>query len=113
MAMLCRLFWHWVRAAASRTFWTAGRSNPIRMAMIAITTNNSIRVNPRRDLTTASFIAWSFLSARRHENVLWLGRRRPKQYERDTERMFAKSQGIASNPHRNRGHLHPNPDEGF
>src|SRR3954469_15187176 len=43
-----RLFWHLVRAAASRTFWTAGRSRPIRMAMIAITTSNSISVKPRR-----------------------------------------------------------------
>ena len=43
-----RLFWHWVRAAASRTFWTAGRSSPIRIAMMAITTSNSISVNPRR-----------------------------------------------------------------
>src|SRR6516164_8224594 len=38
--MLC------VRAAASRTFWTAGTSRAIRMAMMAITTNNSISVNP-------------------------------------------------------------------
>src|SRR5437763_16515590 len=43
-----RLFWHWARAAASRTFWTAGRSSTIRIAMIAITTNNSISVNPAR-----------------------------------------------------------------
>jgi hypothetical protein len=35
---------HCVRAAASRTFWTAGSSSPIRIAMIAITTSNSIRV---------------------------------------------------------------------
>src|SRR5580700_5154935 len=42
------LFAHLVRAAASRTFWTAGRSRPIRIAMIAITTNNSIRVKARR-----------------------------------------------------------------
>src|SRR5438270_3296835 len=40
-----RLFWHLARAAASRTFWTAGRSRPMRMAMMAITTNSSIRVN--------------------------------------------------------------------
>src|SRR5262245_40077558 len=44
-----RLLTHWVRAAASRTFWTAGKSRPIRMAMIAITTNSSISVKPRRD----------------------------------------------------------------
>src|SRR5438552_5373506 len=43
-----RLFWHWARAAASRTFWTAGTNRPIKMAMMAMTTNNSIRVNPLR-----------------------------------------------------------------
>src|SRR6266851_9384424 len=41
----CRLLLHWMRAAASRTFWTAGNSRPMRMAMIAITTSNSISVN--------------------------------------------------------------------
>src|SRR5438552_1145739 len=35
-----------MRAAASRTFCTAGRSRPIKMAMIAITTSNSISVKP-------------------------------------------------------------------
>ena len=45
-----RLFWHLTRAAASRTFWTAGRSSPMRMAMIAITTNSSMSVNPFRRL---------------------------------------------------------------
>ena len=34
-----------MRAAASRTFWTAGNRSPIKIAMIAITTNNSISVN--------------------------------------------------------------------
>ena len=34
-----------MRAAASRTFCTAGRSRPIRIAMIAMTTSSSIRVN--------------------------------------------------------------------
>src|SRR5215217_8049195 len=48
MPICLRLLEHLARAAASRTFWTAGRSNPIRIAMIAITTNNSISVNPRR-----------------------------------------------------------------
>jgi hypothetical protein len=42
------LFWQLALAAASRTFWTAGSKSPIRMAMIAITTNSSISVNPRR-----------------------------------------------------------------
>src|ERR1700679_77088 len=32
------------RAAASRTFWTAGMSRPIRIAMIAITTSSSMNV---------------------------------------------------------------------
>src|SRR6185295_4637770 len=44
-----RLFVHWVRAAASRTFCTAGTSKAIKMAMMAITTSNSISVNPRRN----------------------------------------------------------------
>src|SRR5262245_42714172 len=43
-----RLLELWVRAAASRTFWTAGSSRPIRMAMMAITTKSSISVNPRQ-----------------------------------------------------------------
>src|SRR5215213_5975666 len=43
-----RLLLHFMRLAASRIFWTAGRSRPIRIAMIAITTSSSIRVNPRR-----------------------------------------------------------------
>src|SRR5688572_13354335 len=43
-----RLFWHLARAAASRTFWTAGMRSPIRIAMMAITTSSSISVNPRR-----------------------------------------------------------------
>jgi len=46
--MLWRLFWHCVRAAAPRTFCTAGSSNPISTAMMAITTSNSISVNAGR-----------------------------------------------------------------
>src|SRR5688500_1980333 len=42
------LFVHLVRAAASRTFWTAGSKRPIRIAMIAMTTSNSINVNAGR-----------------------------------------------------------------
>ena len=38
----------WDRAAASRTFWTAGNNKPIKMAMMAITTSNSINVKPTR-----------------------------------------------------------------
>jgi len=43
-----RLFWQADRLAASRTLCTAGRSRPIRIAMIAITTNNSTKVKPLR-----------------------------------------------------------------
>src|SRR5262249_41802361 len=43
-----RLLAHLMRAAASRTFWTAGRSRPIRMAMMAMTTSSSISVKPPR-----------------------------------------------------------------
>src|SRR5262245_6506866 len=43
-----KLFVHWVRAAASRTFCTAGTSKAIKMAMMAITTKSSISVKPRR-----------------------------------------------------------------
>src|SRR4051812_18864116 len=42
------LFWHCVRAAAARTFWTAGSRRPMRMAMMAITTSSSISVKPLR-----------------------------------------------------------------
>src|SRR6478609_5291341 len=41
-----RLFAHLMRAAASRTFCTAGRSRPIRIAMMALTTSSSISVKP-------------------------------------------------------------------
>src|SRR5262249_54974534 len=46
-ASCLRLLEQLMRAAASRTFWTAGKSRPIRMAMMAMTTSSSIRVNPR------------------------------------------------------------------
>src|SRR6476660_2722825 len=42
------LFWQLDLAAASRTFCTAGKSRPIRIAMIAITTSSSISVNADR-----------------------------------------------------------------
>src|SRR5438552_3764427 len=54
-----RLFAQETRLAASRTFCTAGTSRPMRMAMIAITTNSSINVKPirgfRRRMVTHSF----------------------------------------------------------
>jgi hypothetical protein len=37
-----------MRAAASRIFCTAGSNRPIRMAMMAMTTSNSISVNADR-----------------------------------------------------------------
>ena len=37
-----------MRRAASRAAWTAGSRSAINTAMMAITTSNSIRVNPRR-----------------------------------------------------------------
>src|SRR5947209_19373732 len=43
-----RLFVHFDRLAASRTFCTAGSNRPIRMAIIAMTTSNSISVNAVR-----------------------------------------------------------------
>src|SRR3979490_1555264 len=43
-----RLLTHWARRAASRAAWTAGNSRAIRTAMMAMTTSNSIKVNPRR-----------------------------------------------------------------
>ncbi len=50
MPICLRLFLHWMLAAAVRTCWTAGSSKPIRMAMMAITTSNSINVNAGRGL---------------------------------------------------------------
>jgi hypothetical protein len=40
---------HCVRAAAARTFCTAGTNKAINIAMIAITTSNSISVKPNRN----------------------------------------------------------------
>src|SRR5262249_14602614 len=39
---------HWTRSAASRTACTAGRSRPIRTAMMAMTTSSSMSVNAPR-----------------------------------------------------------------
>src|SRR5262249_51632636 len=41
----CRLLTHCVRAAAARTFCTAGTSRAIKIATMAITTKSSISVN--------------------------------------------------------------------
>src|SRR5262245_1089353 len=55
-----RLLPHWMRAAALRTFWMAGKSRPMRTAMMAMTTSNSIsvkalRTSPRRLLMGSPF----------------------------------------------------------
>src|ERR1043166_3507251 len=47
-AICLRLFWHFARAAAARTFWTAGSNRPMSIAMIAMTTSNSISVKADR-----------------------------------------------------------------
>ena len=47
-AICFMLFVHWIRRAASRADWTAGSNSAINTAMMAITTSNSINVNPRR-----------------------------------------------------------------
>ena len=39
---------HWARRAASRADCTAGKSNEIKTAMIAITTSSSIKVKARK-----------------------------------------------------------------
>ena len=48
MPICLRLLEHCMRRAASRAAWTAGNNIAIRTAMIAITTNNSISVKPKR-----------------------------------------------------------------
>src|SRR5262245_36803105 len=51
-SMSClRLLVQLMRLAASRTFCTAGRSRPIRMAMMAMTTSSSMSVKAARDRT--------------------------------------------------------------
>src|SRR5262249_287746 len=46
-----RLFWHCMRLAASRTFWTAGNSKPMSNEMMAMTTKSSIKVKPSHRFT--------------------------------------------------------------
>src|SRR5262245_46061715 len=47
MPICLRLFMHFARAAASRTFCTAGNRSPTRIAIIAITTRSSMSVKAR------------------------------------------------------------------
>jgi len=46
----------WVRRAASRADWTAGKSRATRTPMMAITTRSSISVKPRRRSIGPSFL---------------------------------------------------------
>lgn len=56
-----RLFVQLIRLAASRAACTAGKSRPTSKPMIAITTNNSTRVKPRRANTDDLLIAFTVL----------------------------------------------------
>src|SRR5262245_50316071 len=60
MASWRRLLLHCVRAADSRTFCTAGTSSAIKIAMMAITTSNSMRVNPPWPLDVPDLMGASF-----------------------------------------------------
>src|SRR5262245_64864232 len=75
-SMLCiarpiclRLFAHEIRLAASRAFWTAGRSIPIKIEMIAITTSNSISVKALRAVIKHLCGIERRLEVRRHQSV--------------------------------------------
>jgi hypothetical protein len=46
-AICFRLLVHWARRAASRAACTAGSNSAMSTAMIAMTTSNSMSVNPR------------------------------------------------------------------
>src|SRR5262249_26720541 len=48
IASCLRLFWDCMRVAASRTFWTAGSSRPIRMGVTARMTSSWKRENAER-----------------------------------------------------------------
>src|SRR5687768_12383900 len=79
MPICLRLFWHWARAAASRTFWTAGNSSPIRMAMMAMTTSNSISVNAGREAERTDLMDYSPGDAVRAPSANNKGGRRAEQ----------------------------------
>src|SRR5437868_14553758 len=83
--LIClRLFAHFIRLAASRIFWTAGSSRPIRIAMMAMTTNSSIRVNPGRvRARTASRMGG--LLARTENNDGWKEQVVPIRHQHDAQ----------------------------
>src|SRR6266851_3555124 len=62
-----------MRLADSRTFCTAGTNKPIRIAMMAMTTNSSIRVKPPRLRNRGQFMGVSFQETMRKAH----GRRNP------------------------------------
>src|SRR5438552_1034746 len=68
MASCLRLLEQLMRAAASRTFCTAGSSRPMRMAMIAITTKSSISVKPDLELRNRSMEAPLDTEERKNRN---------------------------------------------
>src|SRR5256885_16222964 len=62
-----------IRLAASRIFWTAGRSRPIRMAMMAMTTRSSIRVKAELERAGGTRDIWALLTTtpeRSNENKM-------------------------------------------
>src|ERR1051325_10222399 len=66
---------HCVRAAASRTFCTAGTSKAMRMAMMAMTTSNSINVKADRFGTMSAPSAGMAVAALNMEDEENLGSR--------------------------------------
>src|SRR5262245_36883787 len=65
------LFVHLVLRADSRAACTAGNNRPMRTAMIAITTSNSIRVKPRRELTVIGDSSLADESDRLRGSIRW------------------------------------------
>src|SRR5262249_32073270 len=64
-----RLLMHLARLAASRARWMAGRSRPMRLTMMAMTTSISIRVNAFRFVTFSRDIGHPFFSGNHAEQV--------------------------------------------
>ena len=69
--MFFRLLLHCVRRAASRAAWMAGNSKATKIPMMAITTNNSTRVNAawrRLKLVTRVVLGMAWSSEKRKRN---------------------------------------------
>src|SRR3954447_24294523 len=100
MPICLRLFAHCMRAAADRTFWTAGRSRPIRMAMMAMTTSSSIRVNPRfRAMARLLYRTLRFMIVSAYDMVLSDGRRSGRPDRREREPWLGAGPGAAPRLH--------------